>query len=159
MRFRRNISAQKTFNAVAIISLIATIVLLIIYFINHEKTLLRFIILLYVCLVGNFDSVKVTPSFNISYITKNQYIEFTKDKIIIINHNNVNNFEFNLSEVIVIKIPSQKALKNKFKENAIIIKRPTMVNVISYTKEIETYIKENLKVNIEYYDNYSKALK
>ena len=34
-----------------------------------------------------------------------------------------------------------------------------MVNVISYTKEIETYIKENLKVNIEYYDNYSKALK
>ena len=151
MRFRRNISAQKTFNAVAIISLIATIVLLIIYFINHEKTLLRFIILLYVCLVGNFDSV--------SYITKNQYIEFTKDKIIIINHNNVNNFEFNLSEVIVIKIPSQKALKNKFKENAIIIKRPTMVNVISYTKEIETYIKENLKVNIEYYDNYSKALK
>ena len=150
MRFRRNISAQKTFNAVAIISLIATIVLLIIYFINHEKTLLRFIILLFF----------IFPLyFYISYITKNQYIKFTKDKIIIINHNNVNNFEFNLSEVIVIKIPSQKALKNKFKENAIIIKRPTMVNVISYTKEIETYIKENLKVNIEYYDNYSKALK
>ena len=150
MRFRRNISAQKTFNAVAIISLIATIVLLIIYFINHEKTLLRFIILLFFIFL---------LYFYISYITKNQYIEFTKDKIIIINHNNVNNFEFNLSEVIVIKIPSQKALKNKFKENAIIIKRPTMVNVISYTKEIETYIKENLKVNIEYYDNYSKALK
>lgn len=150
MRFRRNISAHKTFNAVAIIYLIATIVLLIIYFINHEKTLLRFIILL----------IFIFPLyFYILYITKNQYIEFTKDKIIIINHNNVNNFEFNLFEIIVIKIPSQKALKNKFKENAIIIKRPTMVNVISYTKEIETYIKENLKVNIEYYDNYSKALK
>lgn len=150
MRFRRNISAHKIFNAAAIIYLIATIVLLIIYFINHEKTLLRFIILL----------IFIFPLyFYISYIIKNQYIEFTKDKIIIINHNNVNNFEFNLSEVIVIKIPSQKALKNKFKENAIIIKRPTMVNVISYTKEIETYIKENLKVNIEYYDNYSKALK
>lgn len=150
MRFRRNISAHKIFNAAAIIYLIATIVLLIIYFINHEKTLLRFIILL----------IFIFPLyFYILYITKNQYIEFTKDKIIIINHNNVNNFEFNLFEIIVIKIPSQKALKNKFKENAIIIKRPTMVNVISYTKEIETYIKENLKVNIEYYDNYSKALK
>ena len=113
MKFRRNISAQKTFNAVAIISLIATIVLLIIYFINHEKTLLRFIILL----------IFIFPLyFYISYITKNQYIEFTKDKIIIINHNNVNNFEFNLSEVIVIKIPSQKALKNKFKENRRTIK-------------------------------------
>ena len=38
-------------------------------------------------------------------------------------------------------------------------KRKDIHNVISYSKEIEEYIIENLKANILYYDNYSKVIK
>ena len=53
----------------------------------------------------------------------------------------------------------EKALKSKVKENPIIIKHKDKQNIISYSVEIEEYIKNNLNVNIEYYDKYSKAIK
>ena len=64
-----------------------------------------------------------------------------------------------VSEIQSILIPSEKAVKNKVKANPIIIKHKDMQNIISYSVEIEEYIKNNLNVNIEYYDKYSKAIK
>ena len=150
MKFRRNIKEQRLFNIVAIVSLVALIVLSICYIFTFDKDILRFIVLLFL-VVGLY--------FFLANNLKKCYVELLEDKIIFINSNSNLNFEINIEDIIVVMIPSEVALKNKFKENAIIIKRADMHNIISYSLEIEKYIKDNLNVNIEYYDNYSKALK
>ena len=76
-----------------------------------------------------------------------------------IHRNNNMNIEINIDEIKMIKIPSEKALKRKMRDNKIIIKRMDVDNVLSYSVELEKYIKENMEVEISYYDNYAEALK
>ena len=45
------------------------------------------------------------------------------------------------------------------KDNTIIIKRIGVNNIISYSSEIENYIKNNYKIDVEYYDTYTQAIK
>ena len=149
MKFRSNAKDEKLFKIVAILFSVLFIILLVIYFFTNEILLIRFV----------FLSALIIPLyFYISYILKNSFVEFKTDQIILINYKS-NNIVIELSEINEILIPSQKALKSKFKANDIIIKRKDIHNVISYSKDIEEYIIENLKVNILYYDNYSKAIK
>ena len=44
MKFRRNVKAEKLFNKVALLSLIAEIVLVIYYLVTFNKELIRFIV-------------------------------------------------------------------------------------------------------------------
>lgn len=149
MKFRRNTKDEKTFKIAAIFFLVLFIILLVIYLFTNEVLSIQF---------GSVSALIIPLYFYISYTLKNSFIEFKSNQIILINHKS-NNIVIELSEINEILIPSQKALKNKFKANNIIIKRKDIHNVISYSKEIEEYIIENLKVNILYYDNYSKVIK
>lgn len=149
MKFRRNTKDEKTFKIAAIFFLVLFIIFLVIYLFTNEVLSIQF---------GSVSVLIIPLYFYISYTLKNSFIEFKSDQIILINHKS-NNIVIELSEINEILIPSQKALKNKFKANNIIIKRKDIHNVISYSKEIEEYIIENLKVNILYYDNYSKVIK
>lgn len=150
MKFRRNIKEEKTFKFTAIVFLIIFIILLVICLFTDDTVIsIRF---------GSLSALIIPLYFYISHILKHSFIEFKTDKIILINHKS-NNIVIELSEIKEILIPSQNALKNKFKANNIIIKRKDLNNVVSYSKEIEEYIIENLKVTIIYYDNYSKAIK
>ena len=149
MKFRRNVKEEKLFHKVALLSLIAEIVLVISYLITFNKELIRFIILL----------LFVFPLyFVIVHLLRKSFVEFQKDKIVLINGNGMN-IVININEVKVILFPSSKALKSKMKENAIVIKRSTMNNIISYNLEIENYIKNNYDLEIAYYDNYTQAIK
>lgn len=149
MKFRRNLKDEKVFKSAAIFFLIIVVVLTLIYIFTQEKVLIRFILGL----------LLVSPLyFYTSFILKNSYVEINKDKIVLINHKS-NNIEIIVSEIQSILIPSEKALKSKVKDNPIIIKHKDKQNIISYSVEIEEYIKNNLNVNIEYYDKYSKAIK
>lgn len=149
MKFRRNVKEEKLFHKVALFSLIAEIVLVIFYFVTYNKELIRFIVLL----------LFVFPLyFIIVYLLRKSFVEFQKDKIILINGNGMN-IVINVNEIEVILIPSSKALKNRMKENAIILKRPSISNIISYNVEIENYIKNNYNLNVIYYDNYTQAIK
>ena len=149
MRFRRNIKDERSALIASILAAIAAITLTIIYFINKNKNVLDFIFPLVLIAV---------VSLACTFVLRKSYVKFEKNMIIIEN-NKAANISIKISDVRLIMIPTQKALKNKFKENAIIIKRVGTNNIISYTKEVEVYIKENLKIDIEYYDNYTKALK
>ena len=149
MKFRRNIKEEKLFHKVALFSLIAEIVLLTIYFITFNEELVRFILLL----------LFVFPLyFQIVHLLKKSFVEFQEDKIILINGNGIN-IVININEIEKILIPSSKALESKMKDNAIIIKRIGVNNIISYSSEIENYIKNNYKIDVEYYDNYTQAIK
>lgn len=149
MKFRRNLKDEKVFKSAAIFFLIIVVLLIFIYIFTQEKVLIRFILGL----------LLVSPLyFYISFILKNSYVEINKDKIVLINRKS-NNIEIIVSEIQGILIPSEKAVKNKAKDNPIIIKHKDKQNIISYAVEIEEYIKNNLNVNIEYYDKYSKAIK
>ena len=149
MKFRRNLKDEKVFKSAAIFFLIIVVVLTLIYVFTQEKELIRLILGL----------LLVSPlKFYISFILKKSYVEINKDKIVLINHKS-NNIEIIVSEIQSILIPSEKAVKNKVKDNPIIIKHKDKQNIISYSVEIEEYIKNNLNVNIEYYDKYSKAIK
>ena len=149
MKFRRNLKDEKVFKSAAIFFLIIVVVLTLIYIFTQEKVLIRFILGL----------LLVSPLyFYISFLLKNSYVEINKDKIVLINHKS-NNIEIIVSEIQSILIPSEKAVKSKVKGNPIIIKHKDKQNIISYSVEIEEYIKNNLNVNIEYYDKYSKAIK
>ena len=149
MKFRRNAKDEKIFKIAAIFFLVLFIIFLLIYLFTNKVLSIQF---------GSVSVLIIPLYFYISYTLKNSFIEFKSDQIILINHKN-NNIVIELSEINEILIPSQKALKNKFKANNIIIKRKDIHNVISYSKEIEEYIIENLKANILYYDNYSKVIK
>lgn len=149
MKFRRNIKEEKLFNKVALFSLIAEIVLLTIYFITFNEELVRFILVL----------LFVFPLyFLLVHFLRKSFVEFQEDKIILINGNGTN-IVININEIEKILIPSSKALESKMKNNAIIIKRISVNNIISYNSEIENYIKNNYKIDVEYYDNYTKAIK
>lgn len=76
----------------------------------------------------------------------------------LINSNGMN-IIININEVETIIIPSPKALKNKMKGNDIVLKRATMINIISYNLEKENYIKNNHNIDVVYYDNYTQAIK
>ena len=149
MKFRRNIKEEKLFHKVALFSLIAEIVLLAIYFITFNEELVRFILVL----------LFVFPLyFLIVHLLRKSFVEFQEDKIILINGNGIN-IVININEIERILIPSSKALESKMKDNAIIIKRIGVNNIISYSLEIESYIKNNYKIDVEYYDNYTQAIK
>ena len=149
MKFRLNIKEEKLFNKVALFSLIAEIVLLTIYFITFNEELVRFILVL----------LFVFPLyFLLVHFLRKSFVEFQEDKIILINGNGTN-IVININEIEKILIPSSKALESKMKNNAIIIKRINVNNVISYNSEIENYIKNNYKIDVEYYDNYTQAIK
>ena len=149
MKFRRNIKEEKLFHKVALFSLIAEIVLLTIYFITFNEELVRFILVL--LFVFPLDYLLV-------HLLRKSFVEFQEDKIIFINGNGIN-IVININEIEKILIPSSKALESKMKDNAIIIKRIGVDNIISYSLEIESYIKNNYKIDVEYYDNYTQAIK
>ena len=149
MKFRRNIKEENLFHKVALFSLIAEIVLLTIYFITFNEELVRLILLL----------LFVFPLyFLLVHLLRKSFVEFQEDKIILINGNGIN-IVININEIEKILIPSSKALESKMKDNAIIIKRIGVNNIISYSSEIENYIKNNYKIDVEYYDNYTQAIK
>ncbi len=149
MKFRRNIKEEKLFHKVALFSLIAEIVLLTIYFITFNEELVRFILVL----------LFVFPLyFLLVHLLRKSFVEFQEDKIILINGNGIN-IVININEIEKILIPSSKALESKMKDNAIIIKRIGVNNIISYNSKIENYIKNNYKIDVEYYDNYTQAIK
>ena len=150
MRFRTNTNEEKLFKKVAIVCLVLFVILLVIYFITSYDELLRLLVPLFLC---------IPFSFYISNLLKGDYVEILKDKIILIHRNNNMNIEINIDEIKMIKIPSEKALKRKMRDNKIIIKRMDVDNVLSYSVELEKYIKENMEVEISYYDNYTEALK
>ena len=149
MRFRRNLKDEKTFKIAAIFNLIAWVIILVIYCFTKEKELIGLSI---ACLL-------ISPVyFYITHVLRNSHVEFQKDKILLLNYKS-SNIVIDIADVILILIPSEKALKNRFKSNDIIIKGKNGINVISYSIEIEKYIIENIKVEINYYDNYSKVIK
>lgn len=148
MKFRRNIKEEKLFRTVALLSLIAEIILIAVYLTSNYDRLLDLIL-------------SLSPVFPlyllISNILKKNFVELKEDKIIFINGNE-NNIVINIDEIQTILIPSATALKNKIKENNIAIKRIDTTNIIPYKPEIENYIKETYKLDIVYYDDYSKAI-
>ena len=149
MKFRRNIKDEKRSQCTAICGLILIIILLVIYIITHDNDLLNLIV----------PALLIPPlCFFISHSMKKQFIEFKENKIILINGNR-RDIVIDISEVEIILIPSATALKNKIKDNPIIFKRQEIKNIVSYSGEIEGYIRENLKIDIVYYDDYSKAIK
>ena len=149
MKFIRNVKEEKLFNKVAIGSLVAFVILLIVYLITFNSDLLR--------LLGGL--LLVFPLyFFLSRSLKRDFVEFQENKIIIINSNNMN-IEINIKEIQSIILPSKKALKRKMSDNPIVIKRLDTNNIISYSKEIENYIKEYVNVEISYYDNYVDTFK
>lgn len=129
--------------------MIAEIALVTIYFITFNKELIRLILLL----------LFVFPLyFVIVYLLRKSFVEFQEKKIMLINSNGMN-IIININEVETIIIPSPKALKNKMKGNDIVLKRATMINIISYNLEKENYIKNNHNIDVVYYDNYTQAIK
>lgn len=149
MKFRRNVKEEKLFYKVAIGSLVVFIILLVIYLITFNSDILRFL--------GSV-LVVVPLYFFGSRSLKRDFVEFQEDKIIIIN-SNARNIEINISEIETIILPSAKALKSKKEDNLIVIKRVNTSNIISYSVEIENYIKENLSNYISYYDDYLDTFK
>jgi hypothetical protein len=149
MKFRRNVKVEKLFYKVAIGSLVVFIILLVIYLITFNSDILR--------LLGSV-LVVVPLYFFGSRSLKRDFVEFQEDKIIIIN-SNARNIEINISEIETIILPSAKALKSKKEDNPIVIKRVNTSNIISYSVEIENYIKENLSNYISYYDDYLDTFK
>ena len=146
MKFRRNIKEEKIFRTVAILGALFFVALLIYYLITFNEVLLRFLIPL----------LFISPlSFFVSNSLKTSYIEFQKDTITFINGNG-RNIEISISHVETILIPSLSARK---KDNPIIFKGQDINNPVSYSPEIENYIKENIEVTIVYYDNFNQAIK
>lgn len=149
MKFRRNIKEEKLFRWVAIGDLILLAILLVILVTTRDNAILDLII----------PTVLISPLFFfMSILTKKQFVEFKEDEIILINGNG-RDITISTSEIETIMIPSAIALKNKMHDNPIILKRQECKNIISYSFEIEEYIKENLKNQVAYYDKYNEAMK
>ena len=124
-------------------------VLLIVYGITRNHDLLDLIV----------PAFLVPPlSFFVSYTLRRDFVELNENQIVFINGNG-RDIKIDISDVEAILIPSPQALKKKRKDNPIIIVRREIKNIISYSAEIETYIKENVKVDIAYYDDYGQAIK
>ena len=149
MKFRRNVKEEKLFRWVAIGGLVLLAILFVIFVTTRDNALLDLIV----------PAILVPPPFFfISISMKKQFVEFKEDKIILINGNG-RDITIDLSEIETIMIPSATALQSKIQDNPIILKRRVIKNIISYSIEIEEYIKKNLKIDIVYYDKYSRAIK
>ena len=149
MKFRRNVKDEKIFQWVAIGDLVLLAILLVIFVTTRDNALLELIV----------PAIPIPPLFFfISISMKNQFVEFKEDKIVLINGNG-RDITIDTSEIETIMIPSAIALKSKIQENPIILKRREIKNIISYSTEIEEYIKKNLKTDIVYYNKYSRAIK
>ena len=149
MKFRRNVKEEKIFREVAIGGLVLLAILFVIFVITRDNALLDLIV----------PAILIPPPFFfISVSTKKQFVEFKEDKIILINGNG-RDITIDISEIETIMIPSATALQSKIQDNPIILKRRVIKNIISYSIEIEEYIKKNLKIDIVYYDKYSRAIK
>ena len=149
MKFRRNVKEEMLFRGVAIGGLVLLAILFIIFVITRDNALLDLIV----------PTLLIPPLFFfISISTKKQFVEFKENKIILINGNG-RDITIDTSEIETIMIPSAIALKSKIQDNPIILKRREIKNIISYSTEIEEYIKKNLKIDIVYYDKYSRAIK
>ena len=149
MKFRRNVKEEKLFRWVAIGGLVLLAILFVVFFTTRDNALLDLIV----------PAILIPPPFFfISVSTKKQFVEFKEDKIILINGNG-RDITIDISEIETIMIPSATALQSKIQDNPIILKRRVIKNIISYSIEIEEYIKKNLKIDIVYYDKYSRAIK
>ena len=149
MKFRRNVKDEKIFQWVAIGDLVLLAILLVIFVTTRDNALLELIV----------PAIPIPPLFFfISISMKKQFVEFKEDKIVLINGNG-RDITIDTSEIETIMIPSAIALRSKIQENPIILKRREIKNIISYSTEIEEYIKKNLKTDIVYYDKYSRAIK
>ncbi len=149
MKFRRNVKEEKFSCGVAIGGLVLLAILFVIFVTTRDNALLNLIV----------PAILIPPlSFFISISMKKQFVEFKEDKIILINGNG-RDITIDISEIEAIMIPSATALKSKIQDNPIILKRRVIKNIISYSIEIEEYIKKNLKIDIVYYDKYSRAIK
>ena len=149
MKFRRNVKDEKLFRWVAIGGLVLLAILFVIFVTTRDNALLNLIV----------PAILIPPlSFFISISMKKQFVEFKEDKIILINGNG-RDITIDISEIETIMIPSATALQSKIQDNPIILKRRVIKNIISYSIEIEEYIKKNLKIDIVYYDKYSRAIK
>ena len=149
MKFRINVKEEKLFRWVAIGDLVLLAILFVIFVTTRDNALLDLIV----------PAILIPPIFFfISISMKKQFVEFKEDKIILINGNG-RNITIDLSEIETIMIPSTTALQSKIQDNPIILKRRVIKNIISYSIEIEEYIKKNLKIDIVYYDKYSRAIK
>lgn len=149
MKFRRNVKDEKLFKWVAIGGLILIAILLVIFIITKDMDLIDLIT----------SALFIPPlSYLMSCLLKKSFVEFNDNQIILINGYG-RDFNINLNDVTIILMPSPEALKRKFRDNPIIVVRQNFKNIITYSKEIENYIKDNLKVNIDYYDDYRKAIK
>lgn len=149
MRFRRNVKDEKLFRWIAIGGLVLIAILLVVFFITKDVDLIELITY----------ALFIPPIFYLmSCLLKKSFVEFNDNQIILINGHG-RDFNINLSDVTIVLIPSPEALKRKFRDNPIIVVRQDFKNIITYSKEIENYIKDNLKVDISYYDNYRQAIK
>ena len=149
MKFRRNVKEEKFFLWVAIGGLVLLAILFVIFVTTRDNTLLDLIV----------PAILIPPLFFfISISMKKQFVEFKEDKIILINGNG-RDITIDISEIETIMIPSATALQSKIQDNPIIIKRRVIKDIISYSNEIVEYIKKNLKIDIVYYDKYSRAIK
>ena len=149
MKFRRNVKEEKLFRWVAIGGLVLLAILFVIFVTTRDNALLDLIV----------PAILIPPLFFfISISMKKQFVEFKEDKIILINGNG-RDITIDISEIETIIIPSATALQSKIQDNPIILKRRVIKNIISYSIEIEEYIKKNLKIDIVYYDKYSRAIK
>ena len=149
MKFRRNVKEEKFFRGVAIGGLVLLAILFVIFVTTRDSALLDLIV----------PAILIPPIFFfISISTKKQFVEFKEDKIILINGNG-RDITIDISEIETIMIPSATAQQSKIQDNPIIFKRREIKNIISYSVEIEEYIKKNLKIDIVYYDKYSRAIK
>ena len=149
MKFRRNVKDEKLFRWVAIGGLVLLAILFVIFVTTRDNALLDLIV----------PAILIPPLFFfISISMKKQFVEFKEDKIILINGNG-RDITIDISEIETIMIPSATALQSKIQDNPIILKRRVIKNIISYSIEIEEYIKKNLKIDIVYYDKYSRAIK
>ena len=149
MKFRRNVKEEKLFRWVAIGGLVLLAILFVVFFTTRDNALLDLIV----------PAILIPPLFFfISISMKKQFVEFKEDKIILINGNG-RDITIDISEIETIMIPSATALQSKIQDNPIILKRRVIKNIISYSIEIEEYIKKNLKIDIVYYDKYSSAIK
>jgi hypothetical protein len=149
MKFRRNVKEEKLFRWVAIGGLVLLAILFVIFVTTRDNALLDLIV----------PAILIPPLFFfISISMKKQFVEFKEDKIILINGNG-RDITIDISEIETIMIPSATALQSKIQDNPIILKRRVIKNIISYSIDIEEYIKKNLKIDIVYYDKYSRAIK
>ncbi len=147
MKFRRNVKEEKLFRHVAIGGIVLLAVLLIFYLITRVDALLDLMI----------PALLIPPLFFFASSTaKKQFIEFTENRIVLVNGNG-RDITIDISDIEVILMPSSIALKSKAKDNSIFFKRRECQNLVSHSIEIEKYIKENLKITIVYYDDYGKS--